>query len=126
MSQAGKWEMADNSRSSWFESGGAQIQLEIKGGEPSVGRDRVLQWVKMAAKAVGGFYGRFPVKHLFVAVNLEGNGHVSEDGKAFSGSRIQVRLGSGTSARDLNDDWVLTHEMCSTWGFRIWASDICG
>ena len=96
MPPAGKWEMAENSLSSWFESGGAQIQLEITGGEPSVGHDHVLQWVKTAATAVGGFYGKFPVKHLFVAVNVNGNGHV-EDGKAFSGSRIQVRLGSSTA-----------------------------
>ena len=60
--------------------------------------------------AVSTYLGRFPVKHLLVTVH--GGGHEPIGGGVTHGdSRIDVRLGPSVKRADLNQDWIMTHEM---------------
>jgi hypothetical protein len=88
---------------------GATIQIETDSRLP-VSRAGVAEWVRRAAVAVSGYLGRFPVKHLLITVR--GGGHEPVGGGVtYGGSRINVRLGSSATEADLNQDWVMTHEM---------------
>src|SRR6202030_354043 len=70
----------------------------------------VLEWVRRAAVAVSGYLGRFPVDHLSIEIEAGGRGAVN-DGVTHRASSITVRLGRKATAADLEQDWVLTHEM---------------
>jgi len=111
-----QWEVKDGreigagSRVTWFESGGAEIHVEIEGNEPAVGRKRVLWWVRSCADAVGKYYGKFPVHRVTIAIKSRGRGGI-QGGKTFYGKRIDIQIGSSATERDLHDDWILTHEM---------------
>jgi predicted metalloprotease with PDZ domain len=73
-------------------------------------RAEVVEWVRRGAEAVTTYLGRFPVKHLFVSVR-SGGGQPVGGGVTYGGSRINVRLGASATDADLQQDWVMTHEM---------------
>ena len=81
-------------------------------------RSNVVEWVRRAAVAVTNYLCRYPVKSMVLNVAAGGNGAVN-DGVTHGGSRIDVRLGRNTRARDLRRDWILTHEMFRTWPFNF-------
>ncbi len=72
----------------------------------------LLDWVKIAAKAVTAYYGRYPVERARVIIRAEDGRGVS-DGWSNGDDGVWCRLDVGrrSTAADLNDDWTLTHEM---------------
>jgi hypothetical protein len=71
-----------------------------------------LGWVQNSAKAVATYYGKFPIGRSVVRVTeIEGrepkNGHTS----GWNGNKITISLGRNATAKELIDDWLLTHEM---------------
>jgi hypothetical protein len=70
----------------------------------------VIAWVNRAAIAVTGYLGRFPVKDLQLNIYGDGDEAVG-DGITYGNRRIDVHLGNNVEVSDLNDDWILTHEM---------------
>jgi predicted metalloprotease with PDZ domain len=70
----------------------------------------VMEWVRRAAAAVSGYLGRFPVENLSLIIESGGDSAVG-DGVTHGASSIRVRLGRHTTQADLDQDWVLTHEM---------------
>jgi hypothetical protein len=79
-----------------------------------VGTPALCDWMARAALAVSGYYGRFPVPEVRLVLRaVEGSGaHGSTYGGSDDGRPlIVIRLGRHTSAAQLADDWVLTHEM---------------
>ena len=90
--------------------GGGVITISIGGGEPPVPAERVRAWIETAARVVSDYYGQFPVKRVEIAVRAEGDGKIA-DGVTYSGRRIEVRLGANTRRRDVDRDWMMTHEM---------------
>jgi len=74
--------------------------------------EQVLSWVKTSAEAVAAYCGRFPVPRVRIGIR------VTELRKPVSGvtyggrvPSIRVSLGPRAGAKDLQEDWVLTHEM---------------
>jgi hypothetical protein len=101
------------------EVGGAQLQVDFAQGEFVLGRDAVVQRIETAARAVTMYYGKFPVKRVrLLVIPVEGRGGMQGgttwgvvDGfPAF----IRLRIGTEISARELADDWVMTHELVHT------------
>jgi hypothetical protein len=70
----------------------------------------MVEWVCRAAVAVSNYFGYYPVKELLLNVERGGRGAVN-DGVTYGARRIEVRLGWRAKAADLNQDWILTHEM---------------
>jgi hypothetical protein len=72
----------------------------------------LMAWVKRAAGAVAEYYGHFPVPHLTLRIR-SGNGAGVGHGVTYprGGGLILVTVGREATVEDLNDDWVLTHEM---------------
>lgn len=96
--------------------GGGNIQVDFAEGELDLGRSAVLDWVRNAARAVTAYYGHFPVKTVRVLVIPE----VDRDG-VFHGTTwgnrggfqgfTRISVGQKTTARQLADDWMMTHEL---------------
>ncbi len=70
----------------------------------------VVEWVRRAAVAVTNYLGRFPVKELSLTIERGGHGAVNS-GVTHGARDIEVRLGRRAKEKDLNSDWILTHEM---------------
>ena len=70
----------------------------------------IVEWVRRAAVAVTTYLGRFPVKDLTVTVRGGGEEAIG-NGVTYGASSIDVRLGRSARVSDLNNDWVMTHEM---------------
>ena len=94
-------------------SGGAAIEVNFGPGTIDVGRASVLAWVSNAANAVSEYFGRFPVEHPRLIVRpSEGRGGVFH-GTTFGGRRgafTRISVGQATSEKQLDDDWMMTHE----------------
>jgi len=99
--------------------GGATIQVDFAPGTFDLGDDAILRHVRTAAEAVSAYYGRFPVPRdrvLIIPVAgrsgvLQGTTWGDMDGwPAFT----RMRIGEHITQADLNDDWMMTHEMVHT------------
>ncbi len=92
-------------------AGDARIDIELFAGDMAVSEAELLGWVTQAAESVRGYYERFPVTHLRIRIIPTRGGAVS--GTTWGGSTAFIRMlvGSAVSARDLDEDWKLTHEM---------------
>ena len=91
---------------------GATIDVRFEGDTTSPTRTDLLSWVRRAGDAVCTYYGKFPVPHLTLDVRVRGGSGV-HSGVTYpeDGGYIDISLGADTSVAQLNDDWMLTHEM---------------
>jgi hypothetical protein len=92
---------------------GSTIDLTIKGDTQSISREIIVKWVNRAATAVCTYYGKYPVAHTSLNVQVHGGPgvHHGVTYPAENGGRIRISVGPGTSQAQLDDDWMLTHEM---------------
>jgi hypothetical protein len=92
---------------------GSTIDFRLTGDTGSISHDDLLNWVNRAAAAVCKYYGKFPVSHLTLNVHVRGGAgvHGGVTYPADNGGLITISVGSGTAVGQLNNDWMLTHEM---------------
>jgi hypothetical protein len=96
--------------------GGAQIQVDFAEGKLDLSIEAILAHIQAAAAAVTSYYGRFPVGRARVLiVPMAGRGGEPQgttwgDMGGFQGF-TRIRIGEHTTAADLADDWVMTHEL---------------
>ncbi|HEX7840587.1 MAG TPA: hypothetical protein VF469_24075 [Kofleriaceae bacterium] len=95
---------------------GGQIEIAIEDGPLDVSRAELTAWVSKAASAVTAYFGKFPVPHYRIVIEpVSGrSGVLSGTTWAEGGAHSRIHLGEHTSARDLDRDWVMTHEMVHT------------
>jgi len=96
-----------------IEIGASTISLRIIGNLPPELKGKALNWISNSASAVARYYGHFPVRHLDITVRARA-GHGFGLGTAdltHGRPSIELPLGIETSDHELDDDWVLTHEM---------------
>ena len=89
-----------------------KIDITLPDDPMQLTRDNLLHWVKIAANNVSEYYGRFPVPHLTLRIrsdDREGVHHGVTYGR--DGGLIVISVGRKAGTDDLDDDWVLTHEM---------------
>ena len=73
----------------------------------------MLAWISNAADAVSEYFGRFPVQNARLLVRpTEGRSGVFR-GTTFGGARpfTRISVGESTTAAQLADDWMMTHEL---------------
>jgi hypothetical protein len=93
--------------------GGVKIEVTLKGDTQSISHDVVDNWIKRAVAAVCTYYGRFPLAGYRLNVQVRGGPGV-HGGVTYpygEGGLTRISLGPGTTAADLDQDWMLTHEM---------------
>jgi len=97
--------------------GGATITVTYGAGKFDLPPDALYGWVVHAAEAVTAYYGRFPVPEVRLRVNpVEGRTgvfHGTTWGKPY-GAFTRISVGSQTTAEELDNDWMLTHEFTHT------------
>jgi hypothetical protein len=92
--------------------GGSRIDVIFDSNDWQLPRPQLLAWVQRAAEAVAAYYGRYPRPHVSIRVSSSG-GHGVHGGMTFGkdGGFIRIRVGRETTAEELSDDWMMTHEM---------------
>ncbi len=90
---------------------GGKVDVLLSAGQLAVTRAQLLDWIQNAARAVTSFYGRFPVEHLTLTVNVADDKEAVSHGVTFDGRRIHIQVSPSATQRDLHTDWMLTHEM---------------
>lgn len=87
----------------------SSIDLTILSGNVKVSDASIVTWVQSAAKAVSNYFGRYPVQRLRITVATGGAGKIEEGVTTEDG--IYVKIGGAAQQADLDDDWVMTHEI---------------
>jgi hypothetical protein len=92
--------------------GGARLELAVAPGTLGLADDALLSWLEASGRAVAGYYGRFPVPRVQVLV-IPGGRRAMGYGTTLAGGGASILLWIGAKAgpKDLEDDWVLVHEM---------------
>ena len=90
----------------------ARIDLSFTSTPTEPLRSIVLDWVSAAARAVTTYYEQFPVSHVNIRVSLyDGHGAKSGQTSGSDGAVITVSVGRSSTASDLAQEWLMTHEM---------------
>ena len=92
---------------------GSSIEIRFEGDTQPAFREALLNWIKRAATAVGTYYGKFPVPRLTLEVHSHGAAGIRH-GMTFpsnGGGLIRISVGADTTTSQLDNDWMLTHEM---------------
>ena len=94
--------------------GGARIEVAFQSDQFDLPRQALLDWISTGARAVTGYFGRFPVSHASLEIDMAAgrrggriNGVTYGDG----GARSRLTVAQHVTVQDLSNDWVLTHEM---------------
>jgi hypothetical protein len=97
-----------------FRSGGAQVQLSFDAAQFTLPTAAICGWAVSAADTVSAYFGHFPVAQLRVSLKPMDRDGVSGGttyGNTGQGALIVIRLGRGSSQAQLDQDWVVVHEM---------------
>lgn len=91
---------------------GSAIDFSIDRESSSLPRQDLTTWIRRAGDAVCTYYGKFPIPHMKLDVRIRGGAGV-HGGVTYpdGGGYTQISLGENTTVAQLNDDWMLTHEM---------------
>lgn len=91
---------------------GGALEVAIAGSRSALQRERMRRWINRAAQAVTRYWGRFPMERaVLVVVPVEGKGVGFGRTLGGGGASIVIGLGRVFEERDLDDDWVLVHEL---------------
>ena len=96
-----------------YSVGTSRIDVHIDSGSLQVSNQDLLTWTHWASDSVVAYYGRFPVPRLDLRV-VPTTGRGVRGGKTFpqsNGGMIRIHVGGEATLPDLQDDWMLTHEM---------------
>lgn len=95
-----------------LEVGGSRLRLRVDDTLGAATRQAVPGWVETAARAVAGYFGRFPLPEVEIAVEAADGPGVRHGGTiAGPPPRLRVAIARDTSDTQLRADWVLVHEM---------------
>jgi len=102
-----------------LEEGGTTLVVEIAAGSLDLGPDPIMSHVDKAAKAVTAYYGKFPIVGARVLVVPVADDRGVLQGTTWGAVRgwpafTRVRIGQHTTQADLDDDWMMTHELVHT------------
>jgi hypothetical protein len=95
---------------------GGQIEISFEDGPLDLSRDEVTAWISKSASAVTAYFGRFPVSRYQIVIEpVSGrSGVLSGTTWPEGGAHSRIHIGEHTTVRDLDRDWVMTHEMVHT------------
>jgi hypothetical protein len=94
--------------------GGATIEVSFQSNEFDLPRQALLDWITMGARAVSGYFGRFPVVHARLEISMAAGRHGGRvNGVTYGegGAHSRLTVAQHATAQDLSRDWVLTHEL---------------
>ena len=92
--------------------GKSQIEVALPVGGLDLAPPSLMQWVNIAARAVAAYYGEFPTPNAQVTIRAIQDRAGVLGGTTYGGDppRTVMRIGQHTTARQLENDWTMTHE----------------
>lgn len=114
MAQPGRnVEIADTRQ---IKAGSADIQVDFARGVMDLPEDAVAAHIQKAIDAIVAYYGRFPVTRARILVIPIAEGRDGVQGTTWGDMGgwpgfTRIRIGQHTTQADLDDDWVMTHEL---------------
>ena len=94
---------------------GGAIHVAFAPGDFALPREKLLDWVRMSARAVTAYYGRFPVSSLrLLLVPVDGSRIRGGTTWGYRGAAIRIPFGRDSTQEVLRRDWVMVHEMVHT------------
>jgi hypothetical protein len=94
------------------EVGSARIEVNFTSLPTPEFRKLVLDWINTAARAVAGYYQKFPVNEVRLRINtFDGRGVRGGQTFSWNGAHIRISVGNASTVADFADDWMMTHEM---------------
>ena len=92
---------------------GAVIDVTFTEGKVDLPAPQVVAWITTAAEAVAKYFGRFPVPNPRIQVHpTEGrNGIFHGTTYGSRGGFTRISIGQHTTQRELDEDWMMTHEL---------------
>jgi hypothetical protein len=103
---------ADKMTSTYL-AGDSRIDIQIEQGSLDASNQELLRWVHRASDSVTAYYSRYPIPTVLVRI-IPSEGKGVRGGQTFGapeGGFIRIQAGSETTSSDLENDWLLTHEM---------------
>lgn len=95
-----------------LEIGGGRLLLRIDASLAPATQLAVPGWIEAAARAVAGYFGRYPLPEVEIAIDAAAGAGVRHGGtQPGTPPRLRVTIARDTTAAQLRDDWVLVHEM---------------
>jgi hypothetical protein len=96
--------------------GGGALQVDFAAGQLDLSQDAIFAHVQAAATAITTYYGRFPVDRarILIVPVPDRSGIVQGTtwgDMAGSPGMTRFRIGQHVTQEDLNDDWMMTHEL---------------
>ena len=96
----------------------ATLHIDFAPGTLNLSHDIILRWITHAAQAVTTYYGRFPVPSARIYIQpAPGSGvHGGSTWGNVGGSPAftRIHVGEDTTPAQLDDDWMMTHELVHT------------
>lgn len=88
------------------------IEIYFESDELWKRRQIITSWVENSANTIAYYFGRFPVKDVYIAL-IAVEGEEVQNGIVFGGEEfiININIGEEINASQLKSDWVLVHEM---------------
>ena len=94
---------------------GGTIHVAFAPGDFTLPKEKLLGWIRMSARAVTAYYGRFPVTSLrLLLVPVDGGRIRGGTTWGYRGAAIRIPLGRDSTEDVLQRDWVMVHEMVHT------------
>jgi hypothetical protein len=94
---------------------GGTIHVAFAPGDITLPKEKLLGWIRMSARAVTTYYGRFPVNSLrLLLVPVDGGRIRGGTTWGYRGAAIRIPLGRDSTEDVLQRDWVMVHEMVHT------------
>jgi hypothetical protein len=96
--------------------GGATLQIEFSGTAPDLPKASIIAKINQDARAVAAYYGKFPISSARIQIAVATGEHGVLHGTTW-GDRdgfpavTRLFMGQHTTARELDADWVATHEL---------------
>jgi hypothetical protein len=98
-----------------LEIAGSIIHVGFAPGDMTLPKEKILDWIRMSAKAVTTYYGRFPVSSLrLLLVPVDGARIRGGTTWGYRGAAIRIPIGRDSTEDVLRRDWVIVHEMVHT------------
>jgi hypothetical protein len=95
-----------------IEMGGGVIDVTIDSDQFDLPKKALIDWIAASARAVAGYYGRFPVDRARLQIQIAPGRRGVWGGVTFGEEEAltKIRVGQHATTGDLQRDWIMTHE----------------
>lgn len=93
--------------------GGSTIDVTFAPGKIDLPQPVVLNWISNAARSVAEYFGRFPLPHPRIEVRPVAGHRGIFNGTTwgYRGGFTRISIGQHTDQAELDNDWMMTHEL---------------